>query len=63
MLRCHGRRLDTRHVENGPQIVVRQRQLIAARGASPEALAMLQTFEKSVEIFEADLDRLLKEEA
>jgi len=50
-----------RHVEEGCRIIEHQRRLIAKRIAGPEAETLLATFERSLEIFEQDLERLLKE--
>jgi len=47
----------------GRRIVERQRKLIAEGRVGPDASAMiLITFERSQEIFESDLDRLLQEQ-
>jgi hypothetical protein len=51
----------TRHVAEGRRIVEQQRMLIAEGRGGPEAFALLKTFERSQEIFEVDLDRLLRE--
>jgi hypothetical protein len=49
------------HVEKGRQILARHRKRIAEGNAAPGALDMLGQFERSQEIFEADLTRLMKE--
>lgn len=50
-----------RHVDEGRRVVERQRQLIAKGIAGPRAIDLLKTFEKVQQMFEADLDRLLRE--
>jgi hypothetical protein len=50
-----------RHVDEGRRILKRQREIIAQGNAGPDALDLLKTFEKSQEIFEGDLDRLIRE--
>jgi len=47
-----------RHVEEGRRIVERQR---AKKRAGFDATDLLKTFERSLEIFEGDLERLLRE--
>jgi hypothetical protein len=49
----------TRHVTEGRRIVEKQKQLVAQRRAGPHGVELLATFEKSQEIFEFDLERLL----
>jgi hypothetical protein len=46
----------------GRRIVERQRKLISEGRVGPDASAILITFERSQEIFESDLDRLLQEQ-
>lgn len=53
--------LATRHVTEGRRIVQSQKQLTAECRAGPHGNALLATFEKSQEIFEGDLNRLLRE--
>jgi len=53
--------LARRHVEEGRRIVERQRKLIAAKRVGPDAADLLKTFERSLEIFEGDLARLLQD--
>ena len=53
--------IATRHVDEGRRIVAQQRKRVAENGAGSDAADLLQTFERSLEIFESDLDRLLKE--
>ena len=48
-----------RHVDEGRRIAEQQRKRIAEGGAGAEDL--LKTFEQSLAIFEANLDRLIKE--
>ena len=50
-----------RHVEEGRGIVERQRKLIAEKRGGPDAAELLKTFERSQEIFERELNRLLSE--
>jgi hypothetical protein len=50
-----------RRAVRGRRIVELQRQLIADGDTSPHAYEVLATFERSVEIFEEDLARLLKQ--
>jgi len=54
--------LARKHVEEGRRIVERQRKLVAERRSGPDGLALLRSFERSLEIFEGDLDRLLKQQ-
>jgi len=53
--------LARRHVEEGRRIVERQRKLIAEKRSGFDATDLLKTFERSLEIFEGDLERLLRE--
>ena len=53
--------IATRHVEEGRRIVTQQRKLISEGLAVPNAVELLRTFEQSLKIFEADLERLLRE--
>jgi hypothetical protein len=53
--------LASRHVDEGRRMVEQQRQLIAKHGPQPDTVALLKTFEQSLEIFQADLERLLEE--
>ena len=53
--------MATRHVEEGRRIVERQRKLIAEERGGADANDLLRTFERSLEIFEGDLDRLISE--
>jgi predicted DNA-binding WGR domain protein len=50
-----------RHVDAGRRILQRQRVLIAQGTAGPDGLALLKSFERSQEIFEDDLNRLIRE--
>ena len=50
--------LARRHVEEGRRIVEQQRKLIAEKRLGPDAADLLKTFERSLEIFEADLAKL-----
>jgi hypothetical protein len=56
------RMLAVQHVERGNAIVVRQRRLIdklrAMKGATSGAEELVDAFERSLAIFEDDLDRL-----
>ena len=47
------------HVEEGRRIVEEQRKRIADKRGGSYGLELLRTFERSLEIFEADLDRLV----
>lgn len=49
------------HVEEGRRIVEQQRKLIAEKHGGPDALDLLRTFERSLAIFEGDLERLIQE--
>lgn len=49
------------HVIDGRRIVRQQRARIANKIGGPEAQSLLETFERSLEIFEQDLERLLTE--
>jgi hypothetical protein len=55
--------MATRHVDEGRRIVAEQRKRVADNNAGPDAAGLLQTFERSLEIFEYDLDGLLRERA
>jgi hypothetical protein len=52
----------TRRVLNGRRIVEKQKKLAAERRADPAAVQLLKTFEKSLAMFEEDLERLLAEQ-
>jgi hypothetical protein len=54
--------LARKHVEEGRRIVERQQKLVAENRSGPDGFALLKTFERSLEIFEGDLDRLLKQQ-
>ena len=51
----------TRHVEMGRRIVARQREIVAAGKIGASGRELLELFERSQDIFETDLDRLLRE--
>ena len=53
--------IATRHVEEGRQIVERQKKLIAEKRGGHDAADLLKTFERSLDIFERDLARLISE--
>ena len=53
--------LATRYVAESRRIVERQRKLVAEKRGGPDGLELLKTFERSQEIFQRDLDRLLRE--
>ena len=53
--------LATRHVAESRRIVERQRKLVVEKRGGPDGLELLKTFERSQEIFQRDLDRLLRE--
>lgn len=53
----------TRHVDEGRRIVEQQRKRISEGSADAESVALLRIFEQSLEIFEAYLDRLYKEQS
>jgi len=55
--------MATRHVDEGRRIVAEQRKRVTENTAGPDAAALLQTFQRSLEIFEYDLDGLLRERA
>jgi len=55
--------LAMRHVAQGRCIITRQQRLISEGRSIPGALDLLHIFERTQEIFEGDLDRLLKERA
>jgi hypothetical protein len=50
----------TLHVKQGRRIIAEQRKRIADGSGAPDAVELLKSFEQSQEIFEQDLDRLLK---
>ena len=52
-----------RHVEEGRRIVERLRRMIAEKRGGPDAKELLNFFERSQEIFEGDLERLMSEQA
>ncbi|WP_407193780.1 hypothetical protein [Bradyrhizobium sp. STM 3566] len=55
--------LARRHVAKGRQIVERQRRMVSKAGANTaEALKLLALFEATQNIFEDDLERILREE-
>ncbi|MGY8706007.1 hypothetical protein RAD16_09700 [Bradyrhizobium sp. 18BD] len=55
--------LARRHVAGGRQIVERQKTLVSNGGANTaEALKLLALFEATQNIFEDDLERILREE-
>ena len=51
----------TRHVEEGRRIVAQQRKLISEGRAVPNAIELLETFERSLKIMEDHLELLLRE--
>jgi hypothetical protein len=51
--------LATRHVEAGRRIVARQREIVATGVLGARAQELLELFERSQDIFEADLADLL----
>lgn len=51
----------TLHVIEGRRIVEEQRRRVVAGTAVPGAVELLNTFERTPQIFEDDLERLLKE--
>ncbi|GLR98676.1 ATP-dependent protease HslVU (ClpYQ) peptidase subunit [Bradyrhizobium liaoningense] len=55
--------LARRHVAKGRQIVERQQRLVGNGGGNTaEALKLLALFEVTQNIFEGDLERILREE-
>jgi len=51
--------LDERHVDSGRRIIERQRVLVARHG-QPFGADLLESFERTQQIFEMDLADLLK---
>lgn len=54
-------RQAARHVESGRRIVQQQKNLVQLGPPLPGSCDLLEVFERTQEIFEADLIRLLKE--
>jgi hypothetical protein len=50
-----------RHVESGRRIVQQQKNLVESGPSLPGSCDLLGVFERTQEIFESDLHRLLKE--
>jgi len=53
----------TRHVVEGRRLVEEQRKRIAAGTTEQGGIELLKTFERTLQIFEDDLESLLKERA
>jgi hypothetical protein len=55
--------LAQRHVKRGREIVERQRRIVAGGYALFDSKNLLATMERTLKLFEDDLERLLKEKA